>query len=258
MGTQLSTKARLTGAPRLAYRLTNTYGLILLLIIIDYIAASALTTSGWGRFITVFLLGATLLLTLRVSRARRILQLLAVIYLVVSSLSALTSEVTPGTDTVTQHLYILAGILLLVTPFSILRHIASHPVVTTETVLGAVCVYLLIGFSFAFIYSGIAVLSPSPFFQGESPASSNNTLFFSYTTLTTVGYGNLVPAQSFGQTVAMLEALLGPIYLALIVARLVSLWGQERPQVPMASGKRRPEASPTARREVSDDSKSRP
>jgi len=238
-----------------AYRLTNTYGLILLLIIVDYIAASALTTSGWGRFITVFLLGSTLLLTLHVSRAHRILQLLAAIYLVFSSLSALIGAVTSGVDTLAQHLFILAEILLLVPPLSILRDIASHPVVTTETVLGAVCVYLLIGFSFAFIYSGVALLSPLPFFQRGSPASINNTLFFSYTTLTTVGYGNLVPAQSFGQTVAMLEALLGPIYLALIVARLVSLWGQERPQVPAVSGKRRSQPSPTGRREDSDESK---
>jgi hypothetical protein len=240
--------------PRLAYRLTDTYGLVLVLIVTDYIAASALTTSGWGRFVTVFLLGATILLTLRVSRSRRIWQLLAVMYLLVSTVSSLLSEVTPSTDTITQHITILAGILLLVTPIAILRHIASHPVVTTETVLGAVCVYLLIGFSFAFIYSGIALLSPSPFFQGHAPATINNTLFFSYTTLTTVGYGDLIPAKSLGQTFAMLEALFGQIYLVLIVARLVSLWGQERPQTPGADGQQRHDAPPMSRSKVSDDS----
>jgi hypothetical protein len=240
--------------PRLAYQLTDTYGLVLILIVIDYIAASALTTSGWGRFITVFLLGATLLLTLRVSRSRRIWQVLAVIYLMVSTVSTLLSEVMPGANTLTQHITILAGILLLVTPLAILRHIASHPVVTTETVLGAICVYLLIGFSFAFIYSGIALLNASPFFQGQSPATINNTLFFSYTTLTTVGYGDLVPAMSLGQTFAMLEALFGQIYLVLIVARLVSLWGQERPPIPRAGGQQRNDASPTSRSEASDDS----
>jgi hypothetical protein len=243
-----------SSVPRLAYRLTDTYGLVLVLILIDYIAASALTTGGWGRFVTVFLLGATLLLTLRVSRSRRIWQLLAVIYLLVSTASSLLSEVTPGADTISQHITILAGILLLVTPLAILRHIASHPVVTTETVLGAVCVYLLIGFSFAFIYSGIAALSPLPFFQGQAPATINNTLFFSYSTLTTVGYGDLVPATSLGQTFAMLEALFGQIYLVLIVARLVSLWGQERPQVPRASGQQRRDASPTSRGDASDES----
>jgi hypothetical protein len=243
MGTSPSTVEHFS-MPRLAYRLTDTYGLVLVLIVIDYMAASSLLTSGWGRFITVFLLGATLLLTLRVSRSHRIWQLLAVIYLLVSTVSSLLSEVIPGTGTVTQHITILAGVLLLVTPYAILRHIASHPVVTTETVLGAVCVYLLIGFSFAFIYSGIALLSPSHFFQGQAPATINNMLFFSYTTLTTVGYGDLVPAKSLGQTFAMLEALFGQIYLVLIVARLVSLWGQERPQIPRASGQEHDSASP--------------
>jgi len=240
--------------PHLAYRLTDTYGLVLILIVTDYIAASALTTSGWGRLVTVFLLGATILLTLRVSRSRRIWQLLAVIYLLVSTVSSLVSEVMPGSDTITQHITIIGGILLLVTPIAILRHIASHPVVTTETVLGAVCVYLLIGFSFAFIYSGIALLSPFHFFQGHAPATINNTLFFSYTTLTTVGYGDLVPAKSLGQTFAMLEALFGQIYLILIVARLVSLWGQERPQTHGAGGQRRHDPTSTSRSEVTDDS----
>jgi hypothetical protein len=239
--------------PRLAYRLTDTYGLVLVLIVTDYIAASALTTSGWGRFIAVFLLGTTLFLTLRVSRSRRIWQVVAVIYLLLSTVSSLLSEVTSGTDTITHHITILAGILLLVTPLAILRHIASHPVVTIETVLGAICVYLLIGFSFAFIYLGIALLSPFSFFQGHAPATINNTLFFSYTTLTTVGYGDLVPAKSLGQTFAMLEALFGQIYLVLVVARLVSLWGQERPQIPGAGGHQRHDALPTSRSEASDD-----
>ena len=219
--------------PRVVYRLTNTYGLVLALIVLDYIVVSTLdTTSGWGRVISVFFLGITLLLTLRISRARRIWQLLAVVYLVVSTFSAVASEVTPGADTVTQHITVLAGVLLIVTPFVILGYIASQSLITTEIVLGAVCVYLLLGFSFAFIYLGLAVVSPTPFFEGQSPATINNTLFFSYTTLTTVGYGNLVPARSLGQAMAMLEALFGQIYLVLIVARLVSLWGQQRPQVP--------------------------
>jgi hypothetical protein len=119
---------------------------------------------------------------------------------------------------------------LIGTPFVILRRISTDKAVTTETVLGGVSVYLLLGFSFAFIYSGIAlVIHPTPFFTGVPNTTLNSTLFFSYSTLTTVGYGNLVPAGSLGQSFAMLEALFGQIYLVLIVARLVSLWGQERP-----------------------------
>jgi hypothetical protein len=216
----------------MAYRLTDTYGLVLALIVLDYIVVSTLLASSWGTVLAVFLLSITLWITLRVSRSRRIWQLLAVAYLALSTLSALISELTPGADTITQYVTVLAGVLLVVVPFAILCHIASQPVVTTETVLGGVCVYLLIGFAFAFIYLGIALFSPSPFFEGREPSTVNNSLFFSYTTLTTVGYGNLVPAASIGQTFAMLEVLAGQIYLVLIVARLVSLWGQVRPQPP--------------------------
>jgi voltage-gated potassium channel Kch len=135
----------------------------------------------------------------------------------------------PSADAALQAISIIAGLLLIATPFIILRRISMDTVVTTETVLGAISVYLLIGFSFAFIYSAVALLiHPTPFFSGVPNTTLNSTLFFSYTTLTTVGYGDLVPAGSLGQTFAMLEALFGQIYLVLIVARLVSLCGQER------------------------------
>ena len=230
--------------PALAYRLTDTYGLVLLLIILDYIVVSTLFGTAWGKFISIFFLASTLLFTLRVSRSRRIWQLMAAIYLVVITVSALISIFIPGDEKFSQLLGTLAGSLLLVTPFVILRRVIAHPVVTTETVLGAVCVYLIIGFSFAFIYSMLALVSPPPFFTGVSKTTIDETLFFSYSTLTTVGYGNLVPSISLGQTFAMLEALFGQIYLVLIVARLVSLWGQQvRPLPGMEGGKLPPSSS---------------
>jgi hypothetical protein len=119
-------------------------------------------------------------------------------------------------------------VLLFITPFAILRRISRHQEVTAQTLLGAVCVYLLWGFSFSFLYATIAFFSPAPFFLHAQPATSSTFLFFSYTTLTTVGYGNLIPASKLGQMFAMLEALLGQVYLVIIVARLVALWGQER------------------------------
>lgn len=213
-------------------RATDSYGLVLLLIVVDYVAVSALTVSGWAQVAIVVLLGATLVFALHTSRARRIWKLLAVGYLLASTLVALAGAITPGAVGVSQRISILGGLLLLVTPVAILRQISQHQVVTSETVLGAICVYLLIGFSFAFVYTAIDFVSAVPFFVGQTQATTtaNNYLFFSYTTLTTVGYGNLVPVGSFGQTCAMLEALLGQIYLVIVVARLVSLWGQERPR----------------------------
>ena len=210
-------------------RPADSFGLVLVLILLDYVALSAVTARPWGGVIIVVLLGATLLFALHTARARRVWQALALIYLLASTLATLISIFIPGYGDVSQQISIAGGLLLIVTPFTIVRRISTHKVVTNETVLGAVCVYLLLGFSFTFIYAAIGFLSSAPFFAGQPPATANEYLFFSYSTLTTVGYGNLVPAGNIGQTFAMLEALSGQIYLVIVVARLVSLWGQERP-----------------------------
>lgn len=206
----------------------DSFGTVLVLTILDYLAVSTLTNRRWGSVIIVVLLGVTLWFALRTSEAGRIWSTLAVIFLIASSVLTLVSAVVPATAGVGQTASLIGGLLLIVTPMTIARRVSTHRVVTTETVLGALCVYLLLGFSFAYIYAAIGSLNAAPFFAGHSHATINDFLFFSYTTLTTVGYGNLVPAGTVGQTFAMLEALTGQIYLVIVVARLVSLWGQER------------------------------
>ncbi|HEX5440249.1 MAG TPA: potassium channel family protein [Ktedonobacterales bacterium] len=217
-------------------RPADSFGLVLILLVLDYVAVSAITDNAWGRVVIVVLLGATLLFALRTSHARRIWQLLAALYLVVSTLVTVVSILVPSATDFSTQTSLVGGLLLLITPVAISRRIVAHRFVTTETVLGAICVYLLIGFSFSFIYSAIGFVSGAPFFGGQTQATANDYLFFSYTTLTTVGYGDLVPAASVGQTFAMLEALFGQIYLVIVVARLVSLWGQERPAPPPKHG----------------------
>ena len=76
---------------------------------------------------------------------------------------------------------------------------------------------------FSFFYLGFIRLDHSVFFTGDAHLRSRDSLFFSYTTLTTTGYGNLVPAGAVGQSVAVLEMLLGQFFLVTLVAGLVSL-----------------------------------
>ena len=210
-------------------RFPDSFGVVLLLIALDYLAVAVLSVYLWGAAIAVLLLDATLLFALRTSHSRRIWQLLAALLLIVSLLYVVIAALIPGTRPTDPTVPLIVGILLVVTPVSISRRIARSRVVTVETILGAISVYLLIGFSFASIYALIGVFTPGGFFQNYPAARVTDYLFFSYTTLTTVGYGNLVPAGNLGQTFAMIEALLGQIYLVIVVARLVSLWGSERP-----------------------------
>lgn len=209
-------------------RLKDSYALILVFILLDYIAASV-AHNPWSRVVVAALLAATLLLAFRVAGAPRIWVTLSAIFMFVSILAAIGTAFIPGAGALSQIIPGIGGTLLILAPLVILRHIAASTHVTGETILGAVCVYLLWGMSFACIFSLVDALSPGEFFvehSSERPAS--DFLFFSYTTLTTVGYGNLVPVGPLGQALAMVEALLGQIYLVVVVARGVSLWGQGR------------------------------
>lgn len=214
---------------RAIVRLKDSYALVLIFILLDYIAASV-AQSSWGKVVVLALLSGTLLLAFRIARAPRIWVSAAAIFVIASVLAAAIAAVIPGAAWIGQSILNVGGALLILAPFVILRRIAASTYISGETILGAVCVYLLWGMSFAYIFSLVDTLSPGGFFE-EQPAqkTASDFLFFSYTTLTTVGYGNLIPGNPLGQALAMVEALLGQIYLVVVVARGVSLWGQDRP-----------------------------
>ena len=87
-----------------------------------------------------------------------------------------------------------------------------------------VSVYIILGLLFTFLYIGLDRIQGSPFFGSETTIHNGDTLLFSFYTLTTTGYGNLVPAGQPGKLFAGLEMLMGNIFLVTLVAGLVSLW----------------------------------
>ncbi len=232
-------KVRTTSSQRLseAARVLGSYATVLCLFILDY-AATSLAHGSWSSVLAVLLLSVTLLLTFHISHVRRLWVLLAILFLIASTLSAVVAAIVPGTTVPGKAVLGMTGLLLIGAPIAILRRIAGYRYVTGETILGAICVYLLYGMSFAFVFMLVGVISPSGFFGiGQQGNTTSNYLFFSYTTLTTVGYGNLIPATQLGQTLAMLEALFGQIFLVIVVARLVSLWGQHNPRADLRQRK---------------------
>ena len=127
----------------------------------------------------------------------------------------------------------LLPVVLLVTatlPVTISRTL-KHRRITHETVLGALCAYVLVGLFFAFVYLAVDELRDGPFFVQEGPHSQSEFLYFSFVALTTLGFGDLSPAVGLPQALTVLEALTGQIFLVTLVARLVTLWVRqsERP-----------------------------
>jgi hypothetical protein len=117
-------------------------------------------------------------------------------------------------------------VLVIATPIVIGRRLVQHTTVTQSTITGALCVYLLIGLSFASLFGMTEVLGWGPFFAGRVQTNDADFLYFSYTTLATVGYGDLVARTNLGRMLAVLEALIGQLYLVTVVALLVGNLGR--------------------------------
>ena len=107
---------------------------------------------------------------------------------------------------------------------AVLRRVVTTAEVGSRTILGAISVYTVLGLLFTFVYATIDRIQGGPFFEGEPHPHSGDFLFFSYTTLTTTGYGDLVPGGQPGRMLTGLEMMIGQIFLVTLVAGLVSLW----------------------------------
>ena len=115
-------------------------------------------------------------------------------------------------------------VLLLTAAGAVLRAVVTTPEVDFRTILGSLSVYLTFGVLFTFLYAFLDKVQDGAFFANGAHAGGGDTLFFSFTTLTTTGYGNLVPAAQPGKMFAGMEMLIGQIFLVTLVAGLVSLW----------------------------------
>jgi voltage-gated potassium channel Kch len=108
--------------------------------------------------------------------------------------------------------------------------------VTVQSIYAALSAYLLIGLMFAAFYGAIDNLTSVDFFANGQTADIQTYQYFSFTTLTTLGYGDFTAAENFGRAVAVIEALTGQIFLATLVARLVAAYRGPSPRNPPSGG----------------------
>ncbi len=196
------------------------FGLLLLVLITTYLL-SAFTLSKAAEGIEIVFFLAALLLALRTSPLTHRWRVLLVAVTVTGTLAAAAGELS-GTDTGIGLAGLWRTLMLLVTAVIIVRRVLARPTVTIQSIYGALSAYLIIGLMFAAFYSTIAHLSGTPFFVNGEKANTQTFQYFSFTTLTTLGYGDFTAQGSGGRAVAVMEALVGQVFLATLVARLVA------------------------------------
>jgi ion channel len=205
-------------------RIGDAYGLVLLLILTTFVVTMTLPREGWlGRVAAVAVAALTAIIALTSSDVRSGRVRLGVVAGLVAIVAA-TLAAAASSDALFGLAFVIDALLLLGAAVTILRRVVRAAEVDTRTLLGAISVFTLLGLLFGFLFIALGRLGSGDVFTGVAHAETRDYLFFSYTTLTTTGYGNLVPSGDIGQILAVFEMLSGQIFLVTLVAGLVSLW----------------------------------
>jgi hypothetical protein len=176
------------------------------------------------RLATIALQACTLVASVRASGLRRGgVRLAAVAAVAVVVAAPVTWAV--GGDIPESATAIVNGLLVAVAPLAIgaglLDELRSTRRVTLATLAGVLAIYLLMGMFFSFTYGVIAAVDGEAVYAGEPEPNPGDELYFSFVTLCTVGYGDLVPGSEASRAIAVIEMLLGQIYLVTVVALIV-------------------------------------
>jgi hypothetical protein len=214
---------------REAARDRDSYGFLLILVLIDYLALILVGSTRWSGLSHAVPVSLTVLLALHTSGAWHRTVRLAQIAVVVSIAAGVAQEINGNRENGAVASW-FAALLLVISTVAVLRRILRHNDVTLETIFGAVSVYVMIGLIFSFVYVGIGHISDTQFFVQTKDPSSSDYAYFSFIVLTTVGFGDYTPLTSVARSTVVLEALMGQVFLVTLVARLVSMYNANDPR----------------------------
>jgi hypothetical protein len=208
-------------------RVVDSYASLLVLLLANFFLLEVIDDPRWGAIASTLLSGAALVVAISdphtgdtITR-RHALTIVACVALAPLVLFVNSQSIVGLT-------YLLPVALLVTATLPVtLSRVLHHRRVTHETVLGALCTYVLLGLLFAFVYLAVDDLGVETFFAQAGTHRQSEYLYFSFVTLTTLGFGDLSPAVGLPQALVALEALLGQVFLVTLVSRLVALWVRE-------------------------------
>ncbi len=211
-------EARRRGGRRLGSG--DRFGLLLFLLVASYLLTAFSSRKLIGDLQTA-LFAVVLLIAIWSSPLRRPIVRAVAITVTAGSAAVLAFDFA-GTSGSEGTADLWKSLILLLTAALIVRQVLAKPTVTMQSIYGALSAYLILGMMFAAGFAAIGHLQAEPFFAHGQPASAQTYQYFSFTTLTTLGYGDFTAVSAGGRAVAVLEALTGQVFLATLVARLVA------------------------------------
>ncbi len=202
----------------------NKYSQLLIILIANFILAPFLRGTIGGLALSLIFLYAIIIIVRTFSLKPKIVKLFSTIALLAFLLEILGRMELYGSWTMIflmliqlVYIFYLGGAAYL-----ILRDILLSREITIDTIRGGICVYLLIGFVWALLYGVTASLDSNAFSQPIIAVESyGRAVYFSFTTLTTLGYGDIIPVSPLAKMLTNLEAIIGQLYPAILIAILV-------------------------------------
>jgi ion channel len=212
-------------ARRNVIRFVDSYASLLVLLLANFFLLELVDDVRWGALGSTLLSALALLVAIsdpdsghHITRRDWLLVAACV------ALAPLVLIVDRGSSLVGVAYLLPVALLVTATLPVTIDRVLHHRRVTWETVLGALCAYVLIGLLFAFLYLAVDEFREAPFFAQPGSHDQGEFLYFSFVALTTLGFGDLSPSEGLPQALTVVEALIGSIFLVTLVARLVTLW----------------------------------
>lgn len=210
----------------------HSFGVVLAAIVVAVIFQLAAPETKADRLIGVVIQASVVLIALRAAGAH--VHLLRVSAVVVAALVVLAAIAVVGPGEIgPAGPRLITLVLILLTPAAVvagvIRELREDKRVTIQTVYCGLCLYLLVGTAFAFLFGAIEDLGSEPFFANGADGSPNDFLYFSLATLTTTGYGDFAAGTELGRAMSVTEALIGQMYLVTVLAVIVSNVRRQRP-----------------------------
>ena len=201
------------------------YGVLLLVLGVTFVFEGVAEPGDVQRAIGTVLVGATLLLALYAAEVPARWLRVSIVVVGVIVVAVVVASVAGKGSTVAGIAAVASGLLIALAPPAVVvgvyRNMRATGGVTLTVVFGVLCLYLLLGIFFAFVYVAVQNLGGAPFFASGAAAGSPRSLYFSFVTMTTVGYGDYTARTNLGHTLSVTEALIGQIYLVTVVAAIV-------------------------------------